>query len=496
MFSEQGKTIGTFSLVTKGPVNVATLHPNGIDYVFLPFEDPDDRDYFQELPPGDEDEENNDFLLTIEKVPDVEGTCKPFIIDDSHGELIHFIYTALDDGLIFIYFCDDSIKGTHYYLVAFTPGEHGFEKLYQVEPPGKLILAADELSQKVVAINTRNGRYQAVILGRDKPLFADNVDPGFKLSLPSFDSIMTCDAPTGAMNAAKLAFMMQIKECPVGEFDDLILRIKQPDDNDPDKIAAFINALEHLLYVDLARDMKTWFQKNYPDHPMSLIEFATLAVREQEWRKVVTLLEEVSIAGLDDGTACHICHLLGMGLFAEGDIERALDTWKKGAAYERGHCDLPPYITYAKIALMSPKKRKKVSAKNHILRTLNFLEMVEVHLLNQEWLEAISIMEKYNVPSSYDLQVLARFAEAFLHQRAVPGELRWFSKVIALATYCEMHRNKSLSINQVLPPHIEVWSELRLNDAASRAAQWLDFQPNPAENGKTENGTGRKRFKE
>jgi hypothetical protein len=484
MFSEQGKKTGTFSLATKGPAHAAALHPNGSDYVFLPFEDPDDGDCFQELAPGDEDEENNDFLLTIEKAPDGEGTCQPFIIDDSHGELIHSIYTALDHGLIFIYFGDNSTEESRYYLAAFTTSEHGFEKLYQVESPGKLILAADEFSQKVVAINTGNGGYQAVILGRDKPVFADNaVDPGFKLSLPSFDRLMTCDAPTGAMNAAKLAFMLQIKNCPVSEFDDLLLDMTQPDDNDPDKIVAFINALEHLLYVDLAKDMKTWFQKNYPGHPMSLIELASVAIREREWWKVVTLLEKVCLDDLNDGTACHICHLLGMGLFARGYIERALYTWKKGATYDRGHCDLAPYITYAGIALMSPKKRKRkmVSAKSDILRTLNFFEMVDVHLLNKEWLEAISIMEKYNAPSSYDLQVLARFAEAYLHQSVVPGEMRWFCKVVALATYCEMHSNKSMNINQVLPPYIEAWSELRLNDAASRAAQWLDTQPNPAE---------------
>jgi hypothetical protein len=256
--------------------------------------------------------------------------------------------------------------------------------------------------------------------------------------------------------------------------------MQDPAANDPDKIVAFINALEHLLYFDLARDMKTWFQKKYPHHPMSLIESASAAIRERGWWKVVTLLEKVRIDDLDDGTACHICHLLGMGLFAQGHIERALYTWKKGAAYERGHCNLTPYITYAGAALMSPKKRKKASAKNDILRTVNFFEIVDAHLLNEEWFEAISIIEKYNAPSSYDLQVLARFAEAYLHQRVVPGEMRWFCKVVALATYCEMHRDKSMSINQVLPPHIEAWSEPRLNDTVSRAQQWLDIQPGPA----------------
>jgi hypothetical protein len=481
MYSEQGKTIGDFSLVTKGPTHAAALHPNGSDYVFLPFEDPGDGDFFQEVAPGDQYEESNDFLLTIEKAPDVERTCQPFIIDDSHGELMHSIYTTLENGLIFIYFGDNITEENRYYLAAFTTAEHGFEKLYQVEAPRKLILAADEFSQKLAVISTGNQGYQAVIPGRDKPIFADNTgDPGYKLFLPSFDPVMGCYKPTGEMNAAKLAFMMQIKNCPDSEFNDLIFRIQDQAANDPDKIVAFINALEHLLYFELAKEMKTWFQHHYPHHPMSLIEAASAAIREREWWKVVSLLEKVRLNDLDDGTACHICHVLGMGLFAQGHIERALYTWKKGAAYERGHCNLTPYITYAGAALMSPKKRKKASAKNDISRTVNFFEIVDAHLLNEEWLEAVSIMEKYNVLSSSDLQVLARFAEAYLHQRVVPGEMRWFCKVIALANYCEMHRDQSMSINQVLPPHIKAWSEPRLNDTASRAQQWLDIQPGPA----------------
>ncbi|NIM10557.1 MAG: hypothetical protein GTO45_01055, partial [Candidatus Aminicenantes bacterium] len=360
MFSEQGKTIGTFSLATEGLVDAAAMHPNGSDYVLLPFKAPDDS-FFQEPTPGDQyEEENDDFLLTLEKVPDVEGTYRPFIIDDSHGEAMHSIHTALDDGVIFVYFGSDIRAESHYYLAAFTPGENGFEKLYQVEAPNKLILAADEFSQKAAAINIGRGGSQAVILGRDKPVFADNTgDPGFNLSLPSFDAFMTCNTPTGARNAAALAFMAQIKDCSPRAFDDLVLRMKRPGYNDPDKIAAFINALERLLYTDLAKEMKTWFQEKYPDHPLALIELATDALQEQKWQTVISLLEKVSFTPLDEGTACHICHLLGMGLFARGDIERALETWEAGAAYEGGRCDLDPYITYAKIALMAPKKRKK-----------------------------------------------------------------------------------------------------------------------------------------
>lgn len=481
MVSEQGKTITTFSFATNGLVNAAALHPNGVDYIFLPYQDPGDSGYFQELAPDDGYEDEDDFLLTIEKVPDVEGTYTPMLIEDSHAELNHSIHTALGDGLIFIYFGNGNFKEASYNLAAFTSTEHGLEKLYQVEAPAKLILAPDELSQKVMAINLGICGSQAVILGRDKPVFADNtIDLEFNLSLPSFDSLMSCDLPTGAMNATSLAFMSQIRTCSADEFDALVLGMNPPNEKDPDKIAAFIYALERMMYNELARKMRTRFRKIYPDHPIVLMELATEAIRERKWRKVISLLEEVSLAGLNEGAVCHICHLLGMALFAEGDIEGALDTWEKGAAYENIRCDLDPYITYAEIALMSPKRKKKISAKGDIsrtLRTLSVFETVDARLLNKEWRDAISIMGKYNVPSSSDLQLLARFAEAFLHQRVSPGELQWFCKVFVLATYCENHNDKYMSNNPVLPPQIESWSDQRLNDLESRAAQWLKSQP-------------------
>ncbi len=478
MVSEQGKTITTFAFATNGLVNAAALHPNGVDYLFLPFQDSGDSGYFQELAPDDEYEDEDDLLLTIEKVPDVEGTYTPVIIEDSHGELNHSIHTALGDGLIFIYFGNGNFKEVSYHLAAFTSTEHGLKKLYQVEAPANLILAPDELSQKVVAIHLGNRGSQAVIFGRDKPVFADkSTNFEFNLSLPSFGSIMSCDLPTGAMNATSLAFMSQIRACSADEFDALVLGMNPPNEKDPDKIAAFIYALDRMMYIDLAREMRMRFRKIYPDHPIVLIESATEALRERKWKKVISLLEEVSLAGLNEGTACHICHLLGMALFAEGDIKGALDTWKEGAVYENIRCNLDPYITYAEIALMSPKQRKKISAENDIPRILNFFETVDAHILNEEWCEVISIMEKYNVPSSNNLQMLARFAEAFLQQRVSPGELQWFCKVVVLASYCKNHSDRYMSNNLVLPPLIESWSEQKLKYVLSRASQWLKSQP-------------------
>ncbi|MCP4146258.1 MAG: hypothetical protein GY757_00780 [bacterium] len=479
MFSEQGKTIAAYSLADQGAVDTAAMHPNRGDYVVLSYKEPDDR-YFQKVAPGDqyEEDEENDFLLAIRKVPDIKETYIPVIIEDSHGEMEHSIHTTLEDGLIFVYFGSDINENSQFFLAAFAPVENSFKKLYQVEAPDNLILATDELSQKIAAINVGSNGIQAMIVGPGIPEFTDySGDSGFNPSLPSFDGfLMTCNKPTGAGNAAVLAFVGRIKSCTINEFDALLGRMKQPDENDPDKIAAFIGALERIYYNDVANDMKTWFQKQYPAHPMALIEFATGAVQQQKWRKVISLLEDVSLAGLDDGTACHICHLLGMGLFAEGEIERALETWKAGAAYERGGCELAPYIAYAEIALMAPGERKEIIAENNIVRILTIIETVDAHFVNKEWLEAISIMESHNILSSSELQLTVRFAEAYLHLDVVSGEGRWFCKVMALANYCE-NRNKPMSKSQIFPPYIETWSRERLGDTANRAEQWLDSQP-------------------
>jgi hypothetical protein len=482
ILSEQGKTMDTFFLAANAVLTAAVLHPNGSDYIFLYFKIPEGL-YLKDLATrsgheeGDEGDDDN-FLLNMKKVPDREGACNPFIIDDSHGRMWHSIYTAQDNGLIFIYFGMGDFKAPTYGLAAFTPGEHGFNKLYQVELPGNLRVTTDEFSQKAAAINRGKGGFQVVILGPGIPVFADNTGNRVPdLSFPLFSLLALFNIPTGAMAAKILAFMQEIKFFSHGKFNELVSALNQSDESDPDRIAALIYALDNTYCTDMGRDLRIDFHQKYPHHPIVLMELASAAALEWKWQEVISLLEGVSLAGLDDGTASHICTLLGIALYNENKIRKAFDIWEKAADYKEGHYNYEPYSTYSRIAAMKPKKRRKEIARKPVLSLLNLIETVDAHLLNEEWFEALSFMEMHDFLSSNDLQLLARFVEAYLHVRVVIGEPQWFCKFIALANYCQKHNNRNMSCNQVFPPYIETWSDQRLNDTASRAAHWLDIQP-------------------
>jgi hypothetical protein len=481
VFSEQGKIIDTFSLAAETKVTAAALHPNGSDYVFLTIKtrrepqslELDNIDGYEE---GDDDDDA--CPLKIEKVPDEAGTCKPFIINNSHGRLWHYIYTSRENGLIFVYFAKSDSKNQTYQLAAFTPGEQGFEMLYQVELPGKFSLVTDEFSQKTAAIDRSTAGFQAVILCPDKPVFVDNTNDLITgLSAPLFSPLLLFNMPTGPLKARVMRLEKYIRALSLSEFDELLRNMTHPDENNLDYIIASIYAADYCFFTDIARDLRIWFHKNYPHHPFVLMQLASMAFLQWKWQEVISLLDGVSLAGLDNGTAGHIYRLLNIALQIKGEYYRVFELSQEVHPPDEAFLEFEPYSTYGHIARMRPKKRRKKIAKKPLLILLNFLETVDVYLLNGEWLEAVSFMEMHNFLSSNDLQVLARFAEAFLHVRVVPGEPRWFCKIAVLANYSQKHRYRFMSYNQVFPPYIETWSEQRLKDTAIRAAQWLDIQP-------------------
>jgi hypothetical protein len=474
VYSERGKLVDTYDFKNAGAVNAATLHPNGVDFVFLPF---DDAGAFFDplLEVTNNNEEEGDFLLTFDVRPDIEGKNKPFKIENSNGELRHFILTSLDAGLIYIFFENDSLEVSSVNLAAYKPSKHGVVPLYNISAPKNLFLICDEFARQVVAISYQNNRFRAQVLDEHMPVFEhDKNNSNQEEVLPSFEPRRGfCGAPKGIFNATALAFMMQMKNCSPEERLKTMRKMKQTHDNNPDDVAAYIYALERTLQLNEANAMKVWMREHYPDHDRVLIDLAAEAADEQRWPEVISLLEGISRSVLDGGTARHICHLLGMGHFIQGDVKTAQKILEEGSTYE-GDCDLDPYITYARLSLLSANKRKKYERKNEIQKRLHFFETVDAHLANKKWHEAIVAIEKNDDVKSSDIQILARLTESYLHQDFIHGEMRWFYKVIVLANYCEKQQGASFRRNQVLPPYIEMWSDSRLADLATQAAQWLD----------------------
>lgn len=472
-YSEQGKPVESFTFEDYQAIHVATVHPNGNDFVFLTFDDSGTMNPFQEF----DEEPQGDLVITIEVRPDLKKRYQPLGIENTNGEFQHLIFTSFDTGIIFILFTDAFAKDTEYILAAFKETGQGFDRLYEVSVPKKVDFAWDEFSRQVAAVNFQGNRVQAVVLNENPPIFDFEADDPSKEGIPEFRTdYFYCNNPTGNVKATSLAYMMKIRTYTRKELNETIKKMKQPGFNTPGDIAAFIHALHSTFHFDKVNDMKTWMRTQYPDHFSVLLDCAEEAAKEQKWREVISLLERISRADLkadlNEGTARHICHLLGIGYFIRGDIERARDIWMEGITYENGECNLNPYIEYAGLSLMPAKKRQK--QKSDIVKTLNIFESVDDHLAHKRWRHAIETIEKTDALSIRDLQVLSRLTWAYLNQNFSQGEMQWLGKIIVLANYCEVYNNKLMPENNVLPPYIETWPESRLSDIAKQAKQWLE----------------------
>jgi len=296
------------------------------------------------------------------------------------------------------------------------------------------------------------------------------VDSTPALHTPPFEGPWVCSLPTGQINAASMAFMLQLRNSDFRETRRMMREMKK---NAPaDNVAALVYALERMLRLEESRDLKRWMQEKYPDHYTVRIDLADEASRESDWPAVIDLLQGFSREGLDDGLACHLCHLLGMAYFSQGEVQQALGIWEEGLAYENGRCELEPYIDYAEIALRSPAEGERPEATSAASRMLSIFEQVDRHLAHGLWKRAIAAVESKAPLTDADQQILARLAHAYLQVDFMPGEMRWVCKVLALANFLDCFK-RSYKKDLVLPPRIEKWPESRLAKVARHAEHWL-----------------------
>jgi hypothetical protein len=322
--------------------------------------------------------------------------------------------------------------------------------------------------------------FEARLLDEQPPEFsAIPADSPPAWRTPPFDGPWVCSLPTGKINAASMAFMMQLRDSDFRETRRMMREMKK---NAPaDNIAALVHALERMLRLEEAADLKRWMREKYPDHYLVRIALAHEASRNSDWPAVIDLLREFSREGLDDGSACHLCHLLGIAYFIRGEVQKALITWQEGLAYENGRCELEPYIDYAEVALRSPESGKRRKATSAASRILSTFEQVDRHLADGRWKQAIAAVESRAPLTDADQQILARLAHAYLQVDFIPGEMKWVCKVLALANFLDCFKT-SYKKDLVLPPRIEKWPESRLAEVARHAEHWLEKRVRPSGN--------------
>ncbi|MBW2111562.1 MAG: hypothetical protein JRH00_09020 [Deltaproteobacteria bacterium] len=471
VYSEEGRAIEAFQFGRFRVVSRAAIHPNGVDYVFLTYENREEIDFFEEFT-DENDGQDPDFIVALETRPDVSQGGEPVRIEGLHGELYSVMASSRDAGIIFVYFASGSRIDEGMNLAAYRASERGFDLLYQVSAPERLILFSDEGSRRV-GVFGGNKEMQAMVLDERPPVFDDlgnSREKGYYF--PMVESIWLCDVHTGVFHADVLATALMLRDCSYKRFHEYLTEIKRS--NDPDRTATVLFALKRSLRVDEAEELKIWMEERYPDHCRVLFEKAKRAAKERNWPETISLLERITPHDLDDGSACHRCHILGMAYFAEGRVKSALSIWEEGTRYEEGQCDLDPCITCARLSLMSEEERKKTRIRDDMRRGLDLYEAVDQYMKINDWDRVIAVVESADALESSDIQLMARLARAYLSQEVLPGSVRFMCKVLVLANYCELHEDAYSRKDHIFPTCIEVWPDERLRETARQASEWLD----------------------
>ena len=247
-----------------------------------------------------------------------------------------------------------------------------------------------------------------------------------------------------------------------------------------EEAVSFFLSFRTSAHREQTRSFMEWLQGTFPDEPRVRLEVAARAVEDRSWEEAVAQLEGLDRGRLGHGTARHACHLLGMAHFALGDVEKSVSVWEEGLGYDEGDCELGPYLDYAELAKASSPLEGIFRAPDpDMLEKIRTYEEADARLAAEDWEGAVRFLEDNGVFESGNLQLLARLAWAFLQLDCPRGGERWMVKIVSLAHYRARYEDAVLTINPVLPPHLETWPPRRLKETADRVRQWLEDQVDP-----------------
>jgi len=468
IYSGSGRQETLFTKKIPGAVEGGAMHPDGIHLVFLVYDD-------QVMDLFEEGLDETDSCLYMEVVPIDAGHPVTRKIPSSRGDLANGIATSMETGLVFVHYYNN-INGEYLpCLSAFKPNQDGFEELYMVRVPKDFIFATDHVSNKVAGVASGENGIQSILLDQKKPWFdLSDSTPKIKRDIPLLDQYFPCKMPTGKQYDEFIDYRIRVQISTMKDVRQIFYNMKQKDHCDPDDVFAFHAALiGDQIHFDLSTEIEQWAYETFPDHPRTLMVKADHALKNQDWPRIVALLKEVKIQSIDDGTAGHICHFLGLGLFFMGEIKEAVKVWSRGKSLKESECMLDQLISYGRVATMSDKQRGKAKKKGTYPKILHLIEILDTCLELGHWEDAVAAATHYNIESICYIQILARLTEAFMHQTTMVGKEAWFKKVIILDLFCREVKVPLIS-RLILPPYIITWPEKRINELAGRAAAWLE----------------------
>jgi len=468
IYSDHGQLIDTLTLSDEYPVHGFIRHPDGNGYIVMFSEDPDIEFSYEPASGEDEDEEEeSDCQLFLQSVSDDGALSARVYIEGSIGERNSGLLVSNEHELAVVHYAGEN---GHFIRVHDTRGEE-LGTLYEIVATGHFMVATDEFRRSVAALSLHHEGVQAAVLRYEKPRFRKCEENLICDTIPILSSFNLCNKPTGAMNAMVLAYMAQLRYSSQSDYNSMKEKLEKADS--PDDIAALIYALERSYRIDAADDLYAWFEEKYPDHPKTRIEKAMKASRNRNWHEVVDLLIDLKLEILNDGWARHAAHILGFGLWEIGAIDKALKLWEEGMSRTDGRCELLPYIEYGDQWIDFLEGLPEAPDQTGTIEVIKLYHRVDEAMSRGEWNTVIAQFEQYGIGSLKDIQLLARFAEAYL-KISCDNDRLLLGKISVLAKYIWEYNARSSYSSLMSPAPPYRWSENRLKSIFDSASRWLD----------------------
>ena len=477
LFSEQGKFLWSFDLSRGQSVHSISMHPNGKDFLILPFRP---KEFWGETTIDSLRSAPN---MCLEIRPERGNTYPPVLIEDSDGEADHSVFTSFDSGVVFVRFMESILADSKTILAAFKDVGGRFELLFRIPIPERTLFFCDEFSNVFVATKIRSDKFNAIFLNESSPdLQGDRTDSSKKVFPELRGDFLPCYfLPRNSTFVSKYEDF--ILNAEPKRADEIFREMKTPGSHSPDEIDSFRWALYWSSSYDRANELKEFLGANYPDHPCVRQDSASQAAHDENWEEVVRLLEGfLPDDEEEEDNICHLYHLLGIAFFRMGNIEKALSAWEEGKLYGEDPCNLCDCIEFAQLALGKTNEGVKddearagagAGVEDAMQKAFKHCEAIEDALAHERWRDVVETIWKMDAISIGNFQIQARLSYALLKQISIPRTLEWFFKAVSLGNYCQMTDNKITVKPPVFPPRFKIWSESRLNDVAMQAKQWL-----------------------
>ncbi len=447
-------------------------HPSGAHCIMTHFGERYSTDTWLD----DQFTEEVDYQLKVSMVQTDGTITDTFDLPNSHGELSHKLLRIPGRDLVVVRYIDDSSDDTESLLTVLRCGDNAFEHCYTVTMPPHTAIAYDD-DERGVYVTCSDGTHIRCLAIDDRiPNFGNAAPVAAPRPRPTYLNLVTmCDHPTGALSARINALTAEETGAISEALSALLVRIDVGDEDGPDEIAMAAVALERNMALAASSRLVDLLKTRYPDSFWAVYYNAQTQTR-RDWKHVINLLASVDVTTRDDGTARHVCHVLGMAHLACGDPNAALDALRTGTTFTAGKCQLDPYIATAEALLMADKDLAEKASTQREYAFVHWYRNIDRLLAGKQWREAVDAMNAGYWPGRMNCNHQLRLAEAWLHIDCKRGSTQWFEKIVALFSLQNPEERKMQS---ECPIHTRTSTGAPIVDPAdvgARAKKWLDAQ--------------------